>query len=335
MKSSLLLLPFLLWPFSILYEGAMRVRAHVYAAGWRKQKRLPGTVISVGNLTLGGTGKTPMVIWLAEKFLAQGKRVAILSRGYRGANGTSDEIELMKNRLQNRVLFGVGKDRHAEGQRLIPEGIDVFILDDGFQHLPLARDVDIVLIDSTRPLDSERVLPAGTLREPLSALRRADLIVLTRSQSFTSCPAQIQALANAPVYLSTTRLLGFYKHGDPQALRALRQAPTGPVFAFCGIGNPDAFFCDLDRWNVQVAGTKSFRDHHRYTLRDINALTEAARRAGAKTLLATEKDAHNLEPALQAEVPVEVAVIATELHEENQFFEALNKRVHTRDGVAA
>src|SRR5260370_20938691 len=112
------LLRTLLWPLSVLYGAAVRVRAWLYAQGWLKQKRLKGAVISVGNLTVGGTGKTPMVIWLAERVLAEGKRVAILSRGYRGADGTSEEIELMKFRLQGRVSVGVGKNRFAEGRRL-------------------------------------------------------------------------------------------------------------------------------------------------------------------------------------------------------------------------
>src|SRR3979490_863409 len=135
----------LLWPLSLLYGAGVRARVWLYAHRWFKQKRLNATVISVGNLTVGGTGKTPMVIWLAEKFLAQGKRVAILSRGYRGRNGTSDEIELMKRRLQGRVAFGVGKDRFVEGRRMHLRGIDIFLLDDGFQHRQLARDVDILM----------------------------------------------------------------------------------------------------------------------------------------------------------------------------------------------
>src|SRR5258707_14326757 len=113
-----LLVRILLWPLSIIYAGGAWLRAWSYARGWLRQERLNGAVISVGNLTVGGTGKTPMVIWLAEKLLAEGKRVAILSRGYHGANGTSDEIELMKFRLRGPVSFGVGKNRFAEGHRL-------------------------------------------------------------------------------------------------------------------------------------------------------------------------------------------------------------------------
>jgi len=131
----------LLWPLSLLYGAIVRLRTWLYAKGLLKQKRLKSPVVSVGNLTVGGTGKTPMVIWLAEQFLAEGKRVAILSRGYRGTNGTSDEIELMKFRLQGRAAFGVGKDRFTEGQRIeSQQPVDVFLLDDGFQYLQLARD---------------------------------------------------------------------------------------------------------------------------------------------------------------------------------------------------
>src|SRR5437867_13310845 len=120
----------LLWPLSLLYGAFVRLRVWLYAKGLLKQKRLKAPVVSVGNLTVGGTGKTPMVIWLAERFLAEGKRVAILSRGYHGTNGTSDEIELMKFRLQGQVVFGVGKDRFAGGHRIESEhAVDVLILD--------------------------------------------------------------------------------------------------------------------------------------------------------------------------------------------------------------
>src|SRR5258707_10848314 len=161
----------LLWPLSLLYGAAARARVWIYQKGWLKQRRLRATVISVGNLTVGGTGKTPMVMWLAETLLAEGKRVVILSRGYRGAGGTSDEIGLMKFRLQGRVAFGIGKDRFAEGQRIeAQQPVDIFLLDDGFQHLQLARDLDILLVDSSRPLRNQSLLPSGRLREPLSAI---------------------------------------------------------------------------------------------------------------------------------------------------------------------
>src|SRR2546423_5731132 len=159
----------LLWPVSLVYGAIAYSRAWLYQHRVLPQRRLKGVVISVGNLTVGGTGKTPLVIWLAERFLAEGRRVAILSRGYRGVNGTSDEIRVMRDHLQGRVLFGVAKNRFAEGKRLEAQAVDIFLLDDGFQHLQLGRDGDIVLIDATRPLHDEFLLPAGRLREPTSA----------------------------------------------------------------------------------------------------------------------------------------------------------------------
>src|ERR1700739_3717093 len=132
-------LPFrlLLWPFSLVYGAAARLQAWLYAHRIYTAKRLNAPVVSVGNLTVGGTGKTPMVVWLAEKFLAEGKHVAILSRGYRGSDGTSDEVEMLKARLGDRVVFGVGPDRYVEGRRIESEHQGVFFfLDAGVKHLP-------------------------------------------------------------------------------------------------------------------------------------------------------------------------------------------------------
>src|SRR5437763_15742592 len=147
-----------------------------------------------------------MVIWLAEKFLGDGKRVAILSRGYRGTNGTSDEIELMKFRLQGRVTFGVGKNRFAEGRRLeSQQSIAVFLLDDGFQHLQLARNLNILLMDASRPLAGESLLPAGRLRAPLVAMSRAHLIVITRAETASGTLEPIAKLNQSPGFAASTR----------------------------------------------------------------------------------------------------------------------------------
>ena len=322
----------LLWPLSILYAGAAWLRAWSYARGWLPQERLKSAVISVGNLTVGGTGKTPMVIWLAEKLLAEGKRVAILSRGYRGTSKTSDEIELMKNRLRGRVLFGVGKDRYAEGKRLELAQIDVFLLDDGFQYLRLARDVDIVLIDWTRPLHQEWILPAGRLREPRSALHRADLVVFTRTEQSALTARAIQKFPRMPIYPSATRLLGFRDYGPDATLRA---ACTDPVFAFAGIGNPEAFFANLEGWGVRVVGRKVFRDHHRYTKQELQELAAVAQSLGARTLMTTEKDGQNLDPALFPEMRVLMAVIAIDIPDEARFLRDLQQRLARGRGVAA
>src|SRR5882757_3584824 len=326
----------LLWPFSVLYGVLVGARVWLYAHGWLKQKRLKGTVISVGNLTVGGTGKTPMVIWLAEKFLADGKQVAILSRGYRGASGTSDEIELMKFRLQNRVSFGVGKNRFAEGQRLeSQQSIDVFLLDDGFQHLQLARDLDILLMDASRPLAGEPLLPAGRLREPLAAMSRANLIVFTRAETASGTLDAIAKLNQYPVFAASTRLLGFRRFAAELTILSANEMNAGPFFAFCGIGNPDAFFRDLRTWGIAACGQAVFPDHHRYTQRDMAALALAGMRAGVKAFVTTEKDAQNLEGIRFEEVPLYVAVIDLVVTPEADFRIVLDQTLAQGEGAAA
>src|SRR5262249_42134015 len=153
-----------------------------------------------------------MVLWLAEKFLGAGKRVAILSRGYKGQARSSDEIRMLKQRLGEQVVFGVGADRFQEGQRIEAERtIDVFLLDDGFQHLQLARDIAGVMLDGSRPLEQEPLLPAGTLREPVAACQRADLLVVTRKRA----EPHLRAADAPPVFYAETRLLGFREIGQP------------------------------------------------------------------------------------------------------------------------
>jgi tetraacyldisaccharide 4'-kinase len=326
------LLRILLWPLSILYAGAMSLRASLYLRGWLKQKRLNATVISVGNLTVGGTGKTPMVIWLAERFLAEGKRVAVLTRGYRGSGKTSDEIELMKDRLQGRVLFGVGRDRYAEGKHLQSTEVDIFLLDDGFQYLRLARDLDILLIDSTRPLHQQSVLPAGRLRELRSAVHRADLVVFTRTEQSTPTVCAIQKFPEMSIYPSMTKLLGFRDHSLGATLQT---SCPDPVFAFAGVGNPEAFFVNLERWSVRLVGRKAFRDHHRYTKRDLQELRTAAQALGAKALMTTEKDAQNIDLGLTSGLPVQIAVVGMEIPDEDRFLRDLRDRLSLRRGVAA
>ena len=329
-----LLLRVVLWPLSAVYGGYVRLRAAFYARGWLKQKRLRGKVISVGNLTVGGTGKTPMVLWLAEKFLAEGKRVAILSRGYRGSGGTSDEIELMKHRLRGQVAFRVGKDRFAEGRRIEEkQSIDLFLLDDGFQHLPLARDLDILMLDGSRKLKDQWLLPSGVLREPISACRRADILVVTRK---TERP-DIEAgdAHKYSIFYAQTRLLGFRRYGSHADTQNLSEIGHGPFFAFCGIGNPQAFFDDLSRWNVPVAGESIFRDHHRYTPADLLRLVKASQRAGAIAFVTTEKDAENLKGIDAPAIPIFVAVIDFVLNAESEFLATLERKLSAPHGASA
>jgi tetraacyldisaccharide 4'-kinase len=327
------LLRILLWPLSLLYGEIGRLRARLYAKGVLKQKRLGKPVISVGNLTVGGTGKTPMVIWLAERLMAQGDRVGILSRGYKGKDGTSDEIELMKSRLQGRAMFGVGADRFEQGKRL-ESSVDVFLLDDGFQHLALARDLDILLIDASQPLARQTLLPTGRLREPVSAMARADALVFTRIETVAGSGAAIQRFQDFPVFSAATRLLGFRRLGTDAPALSSDEIGPGPFYAFCGIGHPRAFFQDLQNWKLPIADRCQFQDHHRYDARDARELEQAAERAGAKALLTTEKDAQNLAGIPFAATSVFVVLIDLEVSKAEALLSLVRGKIEPRMSVA-
>jgi len=322
-----------LWPLSLVYGQLMRLRVALYERGLLKQKRLNRPVISVGNLTVGGTGKTPMVIWLAERLLAQGLRVGILSRGYKGSGGTSDEIELMKLRLNNRVAFGVGPDRFEQGRR-IEASADVFLLDDGFQHRQLSRDVDILLIDAARSLGKEVMLPTGRLREPVSAMSRADFLLFTRTETVPGTMEAITKLQQYPVFSAATQLVGFRLLGERIQFVPADEIDAGPFYAFCGIGNPRAFFLNLQNWGIAVAGKCEFGDHHRYDERDVRELVAAARRMGARALVTTEKDEQNLSGEKFEGLPVYVAVIDLAIDKEEVFLQAIREKLDARNSVA-
>ncbi len=323
-----------LWPLSVLYAGIAKLRVWLYEKGIFQSERLHTPVISVGNLTLGGTGKTPMVIWLAQRFLAHNKRVAILSRGYKGSDGTSDEIELMKSRLGDRVQFGIGPDRYSQGLRLESSGVDIFLLDDGYQHLQLARDVNILLMDCSRPLAKDKLLPAGRLREPVSAMSRADLLVFTRTETNPGTATAIGKLQNYPVFAAQTHLLGFRKVGGGNPLLSAIELGAGPFYAFCGIGNPGAFLADLEHWGLAVAGKQAFADHHRYSQSEVAELLAAAHRSGAQGFLTTEKDAQNLSKLDFSDFPVYSTVIDFVLPQESAFFSAILEQIAARQRPA-
>jgi tetraacyldisaccharide 4'-kinase len=322
----------LLYPLSKVYGRYVQLRRSFYAKGWRKQKRLRGLVVSVGNLTVGGTGKTPMVLWLAEKFLSQGKRVAILSRGYSGSNGTSDEVALLKSRLGGRVRFGVGANRFMSGQRLeSTEPVDIFIMDDGFQHFQLARDLDIVMLDGSRKLRDEWLLPAGLLREPIAACRRADILVVSRK--FERPDVEAHDGHRFSIFYAHTRLLGFRRFGHGDLPAYVSEVGPGPFVAFCGIGNPEAFFSDLGRWHVPVIQTKTFPDHHKYSGREIESLERAARELRATGLVTTEKDEQNLAD-IQCTLPIWVAKIDFVFTAESELEAAIDRVLQARKGEA-
>lgn len=327
----------LLWPLSVPYGAIAHLRARAYRSGLLRQRRLDGIVISVGNLTTGGTGKTPMVLWIAERLLAEGQRPGILTRGYRGAPSpgdpcvsASDEVRLLQARLGDRVPIGVGADRFARGRELARRGVEWFILDDGFQHLQLARDVDIVLIDATNPFGGGHLLPAGRLRESRSALSRADLVVITRSGHAPALEAAIRRDSGAPL---------FYARPQLESIRAFRgeypgvedaQVRPRKFFAFSGIGNPVAFRADLREWGFNIAGHKVFPDHHRYTQADVRAIEAEASAAGADAAICTEKDIFNLSAVRWGGIPLYFGHISMHVDRETEFWDRITEIARSR-----
>jgi tetraacyldisaccharide 4'-kinase len=293
-------------PLSALYGAVTRTRLALYQRGTFHTTKLDRPVISVGNMTAGGTGKTPLVEWVAKKVAGAGKNVCILTRGYGRENPqrqvvvsdgrtilttpaeAGDEPYLLATKLLGAAAVICNADRISAGRYAIETlNADCFILDDGFQHLRLARDLNIVTIDATNPWGGGQLLPHGRLREPLSGLIRADCIVLTRcdqAENLETLRAEIRALIRG---LPTSVFQSVMK-----PVRSL--LPTGPVAAFCAVGNPTAFFKQLNEADYNVVHEKSFTDHHAYTQNDVDDLIRAATRAGATSLITTAKDAVKL-----------------------------------------
>jgi tetraacyldisaccharide 4'-kinase len=324
----------LLWPLTLPFGAAARLRARAYQNGLLRQRRLDAVVISVGNLTVGGTGKTPMVLWIAERLIAGGKKTGILTRGYRGQPSArtraSDEVQWLEARLGDRVAMGVGADRWARGRELSARGVQWFVLDDGFQHLPLARDVDLVLIDATSPFGGGHLLPAGRLREPKSALARADIIAITRSGHAPAVEAIIRRESDSPIFYARMRLDSVHAWRGEYPGREDPHARARRFFAFCGIGNPSAFLADLRGAGLDIVGHRFFRDHHRYDQQNAQSLEAAARQAGADALLCTEKDLFNLTGINWPSMPVCYCRSSLQVEGQEEFWRAILAKVESR-----
>jgi tetraacyldisaccharide 4'-kinase len=308
-------------PLSALYGAAVRTRNELYDRGTLTLSQLQGPVVSVGNLTVGGSGKTPFLILLGQLLKQHGVLFDVLSRGYRrktkglvlvDPHGTAaefgDEPVLIARQLGVPVI--VGEDRFAAG-RMAEEkfGPRLHLLDDGFQHRRLARDFDIVLVTSSDPGDS--LLPAGRLREPLSSLRRADAVVLTNNMTSDGL-----GLGPQPVWRITRGVLA--PHTEE------------PCLAFCGIARPQTFIEQLRTAGIVLAGTRSFHDHHRYSSDDIHQLLRLRKQHGATTFLTTEKDAINLDRHLDALQPIHVVPVKMELHNAPVALEAILSTIRER-----
>jgi tetraacyldisaccharide 4'-kinase len=323
-----------------LYRGVVALRnRHYDRPGRGRRAGLP--VVSVGNVTMGGTGKTPFVVWLARRVQEAGCTPAIVSRGYGGTAGkgpllvsagegplcpartSGDEPQLLALTL-DRAWVIVGSDRVAGAALAARQGADLAILDDGFQHRRVHRDLDIVLLDATNPFGNGRLLPAGSLREPVDALARADVVAITRSRAEDRFPEIEQSVRrhnkSAPIVGAGHRVVGFVDSGGALA------APPRLALAFCGIGSPDHFRRDLEAQGVALVELRAFRDHHRYTSAEIAGLRQRAEQRQA-VLVTTEKDRARLGPEIaeQAGPGLLALRIETEVFRGQPLIEALHR----------
>jgi tetraacyldisaccharide 4'-kinase len=323
-------------PLSMLYDAVTRTRLSLYRRGTFHTTKLERPVISVGNITTGGTGKTPLVEWVARTLAAQGRRVCILTRGYGRQDPhlqsivsdgytvlvpptqAGDEPYLLATRLLGFAAVISSADRIAAAREAIKDfGSDCFLLDDGFQHLRLARDLNIVTIDATNPWGGGSLLPYGRLREHPDGLNRADCVVITRCDQVDDLGAlesEISELTgNRPIFHSQMRTIRVpsLKNG------ADNLAPPARVAGFCGVGNPDSFFAHLRRSGYEVAVEKTFPDHHVYSQNEIDAIIRSARETGAGALITTAKDAVKLR-TLSFSIPCHVLEIEIGIENSNE-----------------
>ncbi len=291
----------LLMPFASAYGVLIRARNRYYDRARGAVRQAPLPVISVGNLTVGGTGKTPMVIEIVRRLRGLGRRPAILTRGYRARPGqVADEVLELREALPD-VPVIANPDRLAGAETArIQHDADCAVLDDGFQHRRLARNLDIVLIDALNPWGGGALLPAGRLREPLSSLRRAHLFVLTRTNQ--ASPAELeQTTATLRQHAGDRPLVHAAVEAEALVYRDGRRA-TPPdlagrrVLAVCGIGNPRTFLRLVATLRGSDGPARVFPDHHSFSVTDADALSVAARRAGAEVVVTTRKDWGKLAP---------------------------------------
>jgi len=330
----------LLTLLSRAYGAGVRLRRDGYALGFLKSKKLPCTVISIGNLTAGGTGKTPMTCYVAERVRQLGYRVAVISRGYGGAaekNGgivsdgnavlmdpdtAGDEPFLLAASLKGIPIL-VGQDRYRSGMRAVNRfQTKVVILDDAFQHLALFRDLNLLLLDSTMPFGNGRLLPRGTLREPVAALGFSDALIMTRASRPFCAPAAPWSKAR-PLFFAIHEpfVSRRFSAGDKLTLQANEPFPedvslTGKRFyAFSGIARNDEFLETLRKMGADVCGFQGFSDHHFYSAEDIQTILKTAVNAGATAIAFTEKDLARLHGRFQ--FPMECVVVGIRMSLDN------------------
>lgn len=299
------------------YRAGVAARNLAYDRQWKTIERVDVPVISLGNLTTGGTGKTPLTAYFGERLQAQGYRPGIVSRGYRSLDDQSNDERLVLAQALPDVPHLQNPDRVQGAQDAIAKhGCDAILLDDGFQHRRLARDLDLVLVDATRPWGFGRLIPRGLLREPLSALKRADAVLITRCDHVSQ--VELGQLRREllrwrgteeclEVRFAVRRLCN--AHGEREALPG-----TWPknCLAFCGIGNPDGFQRTLTQLGIE-GPLSVFPDHHHYTEDDLARLAEQAQSISASCVLTTQKDLVKIPRRELAGRPLWALEIATEI----------------------
>ncbi len=340
-----------LTPLSGLYGVAMKARRALFRRGVFHVHKVGAPVISVGNISTGGTGKTPLVEWIARALARQQKRVCILTRGYgrrhpgsrvvvsngseifSDAREAGDEPLLLAEKLKGEAAVVCDADRVAAA-RWATENLatNLFLLDDGFQHLRLARDCNIVAIDATNPWGNRRLLPSGHLRESPNQLARADCIVITRADDSAQAQdlkSEIDQLSKGrPVFLSRIRIDGLRKlTGEmKESSVSAGELKSGPAAAFCGVGNPESFFAQLRRDGYTLCHTRVFPDHHYYTQEELNALISQSTERGARALLTTAKDEVKLR-SLSCELLCYAVDVGIEIEEESKFLTLIDDAI--------
>ena len=309
----------------MIYGGIVRVRNGLYDRGVLKAGRLQGAVVSVGNVSTGGSGKTPFVLLLGEMLKERGIKFDVLSRGYgRQSRGVllvdplgspqqfGDEPLLIARKLQVPVI--VGEDRYEAGKFSESKfGAQLHLLDDGFQHRGLARDFDIVLV--TQKDATDRLLPAGRLREPLRALRRADAVVL-----MSGAEAALFPIAEKEVWRGRRGIVP-------------KDIPRRPV-VFCGIARPENFMLQLRAANVGAAAHAFYRDHHAYSESDVQELKRLKQSTEAGGFVTTEKDAINLGPYLSALEPLSIVPVRMKLTDSDKALDGILRKIEERKRAA-
>lgn len=313
---------------SLLYLVILFVWMLPYRLGIRKRRRLPCRVISIGNMTFGGTGKTPTVRAIATDLMARGVKPVILSRGHGGrskggavvvsdgkkrlvsAEECGDEPAMLADLLPG-VPLVIGKNRFESGKlALLSFNPDVLILDDGLQYYQLYRQVDVVLINAAEPFGYGRVMPRGALREPISGLKRAGVVVITNSDRVSQ--AQLESIGNRIAKIAPGKLVVEASH-RPVGLRTLAGESLGlewlngkPVATACSIGAPGLFSDSVARLGAEVVRTFDFPDHHLWQPEEIRSIAEESASAGAEVIVTTEKDAVKMP---EAELPVPILAV--------------------------